>query len=208
MPSFGRMTCGNTLRDQGRSTRVANAMNPPFADLVVAARRAEPCCAGTRVILIDGPAGSGKTTLAGRLAEVLDCQVLHGDDMYEGWDGLATLWEIERQIIEPLAAGQPGRFRRWDWYESQRAEEIVVPPANFVILEGVGVASPEARAYAGLVLWIEAPWDVCLERGMARDGVGMRDEWVAFHETERIVHHVGGTRGAADVILDGTAPIV
>jgi pantothenate kinase-related protein Tda10 len=107
----------------------------------------------TRLVLVDGPAGSGKTTLAGRLAATLGCGVLHGDDMYEGWGGLPTLWEtLGEQVLEPLARGEAGRFRRWDWARGERAEWIEVPAADALVVEGVGVAGRRARPYASLVM--------------------------------------------------------
>ena len=39
------------------------------------------------IIAIDGPAGSGKTTLAQKLVNDLsDAQVIHMDDLYDGWN--------------------------------------------------------------------------------------------------------------------------
>ena len=43
--------------------------------------------------LIDGPSGSGKTTLAAEIEQhwnsAVKLQVVHMDDLYPGWDGLA-----------------------------------------------------------------------------------------------------------------------
>ena len=46
----------------------------PLADLAARVRAGEPRLGGTRLVCIDGPAGSGKTTLTARLAAAL------GDD--------------------------------------------------------------------------------------------------------------------------------
>ena len=48
-------------------------------------------CGESIVITIDGPAGSGKTTLAKELMSSLDsCYTIHMDDLYEGWDSTLT----------------------------------------------------------------------------------------------------------------------
>ncbi|MBJ7451459.1 MAG: uridine kinase, partial [Blastococcus sp.] len=48
---------------------------------------AGPRLGGTRLVCVDGPAGSGKTTFAGRLAAALgdDAELVHMDDLYAGW---------------------------------------------------------------------------------------------------------------------------
>ena len=42
------------------------------------------------IVLVDGPSGSGKTTLATRLGTLLRLPVIHMDDFYPGWSGLAA----------------------------------------------------------------------------------------------------------------------
>ena len=176
-----------------------------FRSLVAAA----PARLGhTRLVLVDGPAGSGKSTLAERLAAALGCPVLHGDDMYEGWSGLPTLWAtLGEQVLEPLARGERARFRRWDWSRGERAEWIEVLAADALVIEGVGVAGRRAREYASLCVYVEAPLEVRLARGLARDGEGMRDEWLCWQAAEAPILLAEGTREAADVVVDGTRPV-
>ncbi|MGC4175678.1 uridine kinase family protein [Demequina sp.] len=206
--------------------------NPSFAQLLDAARAGEPRCGRTRLILIDGQAGAGKSTLANRLAVALGgsasagagtympdapltsdapVQIVHGDDLYEGWGGLATLDEVLLgQILEPLAAGGDGDFRMWDWLEDKRTYVIAVPQRPFLIIEGVGVAAPRARTLASLTVFVEAPWDARLARGVERDQHSYDDVinlWETFERDERARHQLTGARGAADFIIDGTAPI-
>jgi uridine kinase len=162
----------------------------------------------TRLVLIDGPAGSGKTVLGTRLAAALGCGVIHGDDMYEGWTGLPTLWEtLGEQVLNPLARGKSARFRRWDWARGERGDWIEVPAAPLLVIEGVGVAGRRARAYASLVIYVEAPWDVRLERGIERDGEAMREHWLQWEASEGRILRSEGTRKAADVVVDGTRPV-
>ena len=176
-------------------------------DLAARARKAQPRSGRTRVVLIDGPAGSGKTTLAARVGGELGAQVVHGDDIYEGWDGLATMWPIlGHGILEPLARMEHGAFGRWDWHEGSRAETIPVPVADALVIEGVGVAQRLARPYASLVIYVEAPWELRIARGIERDGERMRAQWEQWNAREDRFLADEGTRGAADVIVDGLLP--
>ncbi|WP_062207687.1 (d)CMP kinase [Demequina oxidasica] len=182
--------------------------NPSIAALADEVRRRDPHLATTRLLLIDGPAGSGKTTLAGRLGKALDAQVVHGDDIYEGWSGLDTMWPtLGEQILEPLARGEEASFAAWDWHASRRGAVIDVPATPFLIIEGVGVAQRAARPFASLVLYVEAPWSERLRRGIQRDGEAMRDDWERWQVLELIHHDVQQTRAGSHIEIDGTAPI-
>jgi len=182
--------------------------HPSIAQLVAAVLASPARCGRTRVVLIDGPAGSGKTTLGDRLGGKCDAQVLHADDMYEGWDGLSVLWDIlGARILEPLARGENGGFERWDWHASARAERIEVPAADVLIIEGVGVAQRAARAFASLVIYVDAPWLERLSRGVARDGEAMRAQWEMWQCAEEEFLNAEGTLQAADNVVDGTSPV-
>ncbi|MFO7244308.1 MAG: 4-amino-4-deoxy-L-arabinose transferase [Actinomycetes bacterium] len=203
--------------------------NPTIGELVAALRAAPARCGLTRVVLIDGPAGAGKSTLANRLAVALGgtasggagtydpaaplpddapVQIVHGDDMYEGWSGLATLDRVLLdEILLPLARGEAGAFRMWDWIADRRTHDIAVPPRPFLLVEGVGVAQRRARELASIVVWVEAPWEVRLARGLERDGEHMRAEWERW-EAEQNAHHAReATRSSADAVVDGTRPV-
>ncbi len=135
-------------------------------------------------------------------------QLLHADDMYEGWDGLETLDAVlVDQVIEPLAAGRGADFRMWDWHQSRRTHRIPVDPRAFLVVEGVGVGQRSARRCAALLLWVDAPEAERLARGVARDGEGMRAEWLRWQPREAAHFAREGTRAAADLVIDGTSPI-
>lgn len=168
------------------------------------------------MVCIDGPAGSGKTTLATALAAALTGEsdastapvpVVHMDDLYEGWTqelDRPLARRIQRWLLDPWAAGRAGRHPRYDWAASRFADWVDVPAAPVVILEGCASASLLIRQRAALVVWVEAPEELRLARGLERDGSGMEAPWRAWQRHEAAHFAVDGTRAAADLLVDGT----
>lgn len=162
-----------------------------------------------RLVCIDGPAGSGKTSFAARLverfaADPVRAVTVHLDDLYEGWSGLeGTLWErLTAQVLEPLRAGAPGRYQRYDWVTGAFADWVDVPVPDVLVLEGCGAARRAAAPDAVLTVWVEAPAELRLARGLERDGEAMRDEWMAWTVRETAHFAREQTRARADVRLD------
>lgn len=194
---------------RGREREVTHRRPGPaaVAALAVAVRHAPPRLGPVRLVCVDGPAGSGKSTLAGRLAEAVGGVVVHLDDLYEGWSGLGGVWpRVEEQLLAPLAAGRPARYQRYDWDRSAFAEWRDVPVPPVLVLEGCGSAPTAVDGRASLVVWVEAPSDVRLQRGLARDGEALRDEWLRWMDLEEQHFTAERTRERADVLVDGTAP--
>jgi uridine kinase len=156
-----------------------------------------------RLVCVDGPAGSGKTTLAAALADATGARVLHMDDHYQGWQGLGEApARIRDEILAPLASGVPGFYRRYDWERGEFAELHVVEPDDLLVLEGVGSGSRELAAYRSTLVWVSAPEDLRLERGLARDGEEAREHWLRWMDDERTHFDAHGTEAAADVRVD------
>jgi len=171
---------------------------------------ARPRLGPVRVVCVDGPAGSGKTTTADALrdratARGVDAVVVHMDDLYDGWTGLeGSLWpRLSAQVLEPLRRGRPGRFQRYDWLAGAFADWVDVPVPGLLVLEGCGSARRAADAVAVLRVWVEAPRDVRLRRGLERDGVAAREHWLRWMDDEAAHFARERTRERADVHLDG-----
>ncbi len=173
---------------------------------------AEPRLGSTRLVCIDGPAGSGKTSLAHRLVDRLrgraQTAVVHLDDLYEGWSGLGGVWErVEDQLLVPLGRGRPARWQRYDWAAGAFADWRDLAPPDVLVLEGCGSAPRRVDGRAVVRLFVEAPPELCLSRGIARDGESLRAEWVRWQVSEATYFGTERTRERADVIIDGTVPL-
>ncbi|HET6260266.1 uridine kinase [Pseudonocardia sp.] len=164
-----------------------------------------PSCGTSRLVCVDGPSGSGKTSLAERLAAALgDPPLVHMDDLYPGWDGLADAVPLlHDRIVAPLAAGRPAGYRRYDWDLGAYAEEwdLDVPP--LLLVEGVASGSRQVARYATLLVWVEAPRAERFRRGIERDGETYRPHWERWARQEEAHFAVEGTRARADLRVDG-----
>jgi uridine kinase len=169
--------------------------------LQLAHRRPATLGAG-RLVCVDGPAGSGKTTLATRLAAASGAAVLHVDDLLEGWAGLPAVHEQVSAVLADLSAGRDAHWRRWDWHAGARAEEHVLAPASLLVLEGVGAGQRAWAALTTVLVWVEAPDDVRLRRGLARDGEALRAHWQDWMAAEAALLAAEDTRARADVVVD------
>lgn len=179
-----------------------------FAALAGRVRAAPARLGDRRLVCIDGPAGSGKTTFAGRLAAALgpDAVVLHMDDVYAGWTLTGAADRLAAGVLRPLAAGCPGAYHRYDWTTARFSPEPTpVPPSSVVVLEGCGSSPRAFDPWTTLRIWVEAPAVVRLARGVARDGAVLEPEWRAWQRTEAAGFAREGTRARADLRVDGAA---
>ncbi|GAB2975595.1 uridine kinase family protein [Actinotalea caeni] len=188
-------------------------MTPAQAVLDLAARRG-PRCGDVTVVLVDGPAGSGKTTLAAALEDAAGergtgCTVVHMDDLYAGWQGLREGGAALTALLRDLAAGAPAGYRRYDWVADRYAETVPVPPVALLVVEGVGSARTEHLDCVSVLVWVEEPdAEERVRRGLARDGAAAEPHWRRWMVEEAELFAEVGTRARADVAVDGAGRLV
>lgn len=162
-----------------------------------------PSLGEDRLICVDGPAGSGKTTLATAVFEVYPgCRVVHMDDLYEGWSGLPRVGAQLDSLLRPLAEGRPGSYRRFDWEADRFAETVVVDPVDLLVLEGVGSGSLSQADLTTVLVWVSAPEALRIERGLARDGAAYEPQWRQWVEDEAAHFARERTRERADLVIE------
>ena len=186
----------------------------PVLDLAALAGRIAD--RGARVVAIDGRGGAGKSTLARQLARQLPGAVVVAiDDFHRPAAQRASRpvghgadYDLERlaaQVLEPLAAGRPARYQRYDWEQDRLAEWRELPQGARVLLEGVYASCERLRGYSDYAIWIECPYEVRLRRGVERDGETMRGVWVArWMPAEDRYVEAHAPRRRADLVLDGS----
>jgi energy-coupling factor transporter ATP-binding protein EcfA2 len=161
-----------------------------------------------RLVSIDGPAGSGKTTLADAVAQgsTAESRVIHMDDLFPGWSGLPHVDEQLAALLMPLGEGRPGSYRRYDWLAGEFAETVTVPPVPLLVLEGVGSGAGRFSPLRTVLAWVEAPYDERLRRGIERDGDAFAPHWERWARDEEVLFARERTRERADLLVDGTRP--
>jgi hypothetical protein len=134
---------------------------------------------GTCWIGVDGKGATGKTSLAARIAAVLPGSVIVHIDDFARPD--LRGWERDRfvhQILQPLLAGQPGRYQRWDFDRNMGAEWHIVPVGVPVVVEGVSATDVRLGVPWDFTIWIEVPYKTRLAWILGRDGPAMMDRWL------------------------------
>jgi uridine kinase len=176
---------------------------------VIADIRSRAAVGTARLVGIDGPAGSGKTTLARRLAALVDAPVVTTDD-FTSWYDFAGWWpRFEEQVVAPLLAGRDAHYQVRDWVGDEHGESLngwkTTACAPIVVLEGVTCTRDAIADRLTYRIWVEAPVQVRRERSIARDGERYRDVFEQWWAQEDAFFSADGTRDRADLFVHSAA---
>jgi uridine kinase len=130
----------------------------------------------TPILLIDGRAGSGKSTFAESLQQQLfrdgesAPRVIHMDNIFEGWDGLALGSDyMVRFILQPLARRETASWQDWSWVKNQRSSWREFSGGTPLIVEGCGSLTERSKEHADISIWLEASEETRRERWIQRE---------------------------------------
>ena len=171
------------------------------------------------LIGIDGCGGSGKSTLARELSESMGVvPIVPHDDFYKpseerrqppephvpGWQ---FDWQrLEAEVLKTLRNNGIAHYRRYDWPTDRLAETRTIHANSAVIIEGVYTLRPELLSYYDLRCWVECPKEICLQRGIARDGEQIRGRWENDWRVEEEKYmRTCSPYLHADIIIEGTS---
>jgi len=187
-----------------------------IAELVL--RRALPtdgdATKARRLIVIDGDAGSGKSTFTRALAtELPNSAVVAVDDVTWHYDILHWTDAMLTGVIEPWLGGRAVDYRPPGWVAKNRPGSIAVPAdTQFLIIEGMTAIRPELLAHQPLAIFVSSDPDITWERTLGRDlGINgeKRSEVYAFnawfqHTVVPYIMNQAPWEHAA-LLVDGTA---
>ncbi|NEB78556.1 hypothetical protein G3I40_25495 [Streptomyces sp. SID14478] len=161
-------------------------MPVPLVPYAARVRRLPTSLGPVRLIGVDGHAGSGKSTFASRLAAALGgAPVLRLDDI-ASHDALFDWTErLREQVLTPLARGEAAHYETYDWHTRRFDGTRTLPPADVILIEGVGAGRRALRPCLARLLWMEMSHEASWARGRERDGAAQRDFWDGWIPAER-----------------------
>ena len=164
--------------------------------------RARADTAGPVLVGIGGHGGAGKSTLAELIP---DAQIVSTDEF---WDGHGfDIERLAREVVEPLARGEAARFASYDWVAGEPRGSRLVDAAGVIVIEGVCALHRKLRDAYALRVWVEAPYELRLARGVARDGEQARSTWVdVWMPSEERYVEADDPVSCAHLVVDGTQP--
>lgn len=169
--------------------------------------RRRPLVGGVRLVGVDGPSGSGKSTFARGLADLAGAPVVEADD-FVSWADFSGWWpRFEVEVLGPLLSGRDACYRVRDWVgdefgSSLLPERKLVRWAPLVVIEGVTTTRRAVADRLAYRVWVEAPREQRLRRGIVRDGEDHLDLWLRWQDVEERFFRDDGTRDRADLVVD------
>lgn len=167
--------------------------------------RAPPVGLHVRLVAIDGRGGAGKSTLAAQLGPSLSAEILHTDD-FASRDNPLNWWpRLIAEALEPIRDGaRTLSYQRGSWGPEHSPEPVLGQRITEVmILEGVSSSRREFRPYLTYSIWVDTPRDLCLQRGIERDGADQAEDWARWQADEDAYLARDDPRGFADRVVRG-----
>ncbi len=162
-------------------------------------------------ILIDGRSGSGKSTLTTRLVALaaesgVKVQCIRLDDIYPGWDGLATAARIvSEDLLRPLHENGQGSWQQYDWQAEAPGEIHLVGADQPLVIEGIGALSRASAPLATFRVWVTADPALRRQQALSRDGDLYEPQWDQWAAQEELFIADHQPQTLADLVIDTTA---
>ena len=130
------------------------------------------------IVAIDGCTASGKTTLAERMAIVLNAPIIHLDDFYQPNKTEERLSQpggncdherFESEVLIPLSKGEEVSYRPYDCQTKDYREPVKVTKSKITIVEGSYALYPSLSQYYDFRIFLTLDPKLQLERLKARD---------------------------------------
>ncbi|CAN5607493.1 MAG: hypothetical protein M3494_12200 [Actinomycetota bacterium] len=87
------------------------------------------------------------------------------------------------------------------------AEWNEIPASEVLIVEGVGCGAETASPYLTFLVWVEAPKELRMRRGIERDGEAFRPHWERWARQEEAIFGANRTRERAGLVVEGAPDV-
>ena len=140
------------------------------------------------LVAIDGDCASGKTTLAGLLAEVYDGNVVHLDQFFlrpeqRTKDRLAKpggnidYERFREEVLDKLKKDMAFSYRPFNCTIKDFDTPILLSPKKLTVIEGSYSHLPALAEHYDLKVFLSVPRDIQLERILKRNGKAMLEKF-------------------------------
>ncbi|MGN0453507.1 MAG: uridine kinase [Ruminococcus sp.] len=149
------------------------------------------------LIALDGRCASGKTTLALRLAEEINCNVIHMDHFFLRPEqrtknrlsqpgGNVDYERFAEEVMKPLRQGQAFSYRVFDCKTMGFTDSIQVKPKAVTIVEGTYSCHPALWDYYDIRIFLSVDPKEQIRRIAGRNGekaaATFRERWIPLEE--------------------------
>lgn len=155
------------------------------------------------IVAIDGPCTAGKTTLAGKLAQIFDCNVLHMDEFFLRPEqrtaerfatpgGNVDFERFHEEVILPLKTGKPFSYRPFDCKTFTLSQPVSITPKKLTIIEGSYCNHPHFGDPYDLKIFLTITPELQRQRILERPAFlhqRFLDEWIPMEQ--RYFSHFG-----------------
>lgn len=148
------------------------------------------------IVAIDGNCTAGKSTLASKLAEMYDCNVLHMDDFflrpeqrtperYAEAGGNVDYERFMEEVLTPLTAGKAFSYRPFDCSTFTLDQQVQVIPKKLNIIEGTYSHHPYFSDPYDLKIFLTVTPEVQRQRILERPAFLHKrffEEWIPMEQ--------------------------
>ena len=150
------------------------------------------------LLAIDGRCGSGKTTLAGMIAQRYRAEVIHMDDFFLQKDqrtperlaepgGNVDRERFRREVILPILEGKDQfEYQRYDCSRQEFGETVRIAKSPLIVIEGAYSCHPYFGDICDIRIFMDVSPAEQQERILIRNGPQMlprfMNEWIPLEE--------------------------
>ncbi|MBQ4627225.1 MAG: AAA family ATPase [Clostridia bacterium] len=166
------------------------------------------------VIAIDGCCASGKTTLAKKLADEFNMQIIHMDDFFLPFDmrsserlnaagGNVHYERFAKEVCGGIMNKKPFEYRIFSCQAGDYIGTATVDPQKPIIVEGAYCLHPEIPDIYDLKIFVNTDYETQLERILGRNGKdaleAFKTKWIPY---ENRYFAEFGIKNKCDVIIE------